>query len=321
LPPEETSLKLNLILTIFCFPLVAGTGRVHATSALARLPLSFEANQGQAERRVKYLARGHGYVLHLTATEVTLAAHSRSGVLRMQFAGGNRHARIEPLDPLPGISNYFIGNDPSKWRTNVQNYAKVALRGVYPGIDLIFYGNLQQLEYDVVVGPGADPNRIRLKFAGADRLRRESNGDVIVTAGGVEIRETKPMLYQMVDGQRRELEGGYVMHAHNEVAFEVARYDAATPLVIDPVLVYSTYLGGNIYDYGSGIAVDFAGNAYVTGTTASSNFPLAGSFPSSRPSLSDVFVTKISPKGALVYSLILMIPALVSRWTTAGMLT
>ncbi len=223
----------------------------------------------------------------------------------MKLIGSNRGAKIEPLDPLPGRSNYFIGSDPSKWRTNVPNFAKVALRGVYPGIDLIFYGNQQQLEYDVVVGPGADPSRFRLKFAGAGRLRRENNGDVIVNAGGAEIRQRKPVVYQMVDGRRRELEGGYVVHAHNEVAFEVARYDAAKPLVIDPVLVYSTYLGGDVYDYGGGIAADFAGNAYVTGTTASSNFPLAGAYPSSGPSLSDVFVTKLSPQGALVYSLIL----------------
>jgi hypothetical protein len=161
------------------------------------------------------------------------------------------------------------------------------------------------LEYDVVVTPGADPNQIRLKFVGLDRLRKEANGDLIASGGGAEIRQRKPVVYQMVEGERRELEGGYVVHGRNEVAFEVAGYDAAQPLVIDPVLVYSTYLGGNVYDYGSGIAVDFAGNAYVTGTTASSNFPLAGSYPSSGPALSDVFVTKISPKGTLVYSLIL----------------
>ncbi len=176
---------------------------------------------------------------------------------------------------------------------------------MYPGIDLIFYGNQQELEYDVVVAAGADPSLVRLKFTGADRLRREANGDVLAGAGGTEIRQRKPVVYQMVDGRRRELEGGYVIRAHNEVAFEVARYDTAKPLVIDPVLVYSTYLGGNVYDFGSGIAVDFAGNAYITGTTASNNFPLAGSYPSSGPSLGDVFVTKLSPKGALVYSLIL----------------
>ena len=255
---------------------------------------------------MKYLSRGPGYSVYLTATEVRIVSLGLpASVLRMKLVGSNRSAKIEPLDPLPGRSNYFIGSDPSKWRPNVPNFAKVAVHGVYPGIDLIFYGNQQQLEYDVVVTPGADPNRFRLKFAGADRLRRESNGDVIVNAGGAEIRQRKPVVYQVVDGQRRELEGGYVVHDHNEVAFEVARYDAAKPLVIDPVLVYSTYLGGDVYDYGGGIAVDFLGNAYITGTTASSNFPLAGAYPSSGPSLSDVFVTKLSPKGTLVYSLIL----------------
>jgi len=254
---------------------------------------------------VKYLSSGPGYSVYLTATEVRIVSPGLPArVLRMKLIGSNRSAKIEPLDPLPGRSNYFIGSDPSKWRTNVPNFAKVAVHGVYPGIDLIFYGNQQQLEYDVVVGPGADPNRFRLKFTGADRLRRESNGDVLVSVGGAEIRQRKPVVYQVVDGQRRELEGGYVVHTHNEVAFEVARYDAAKPLVIDPVLVYSTYLGGGIYDYGGGIAVDYAGNAYITGTTASNDFPLAGSFPRGG-ALNGVFVTKISPKDVLVYSVIL----------------
>jgi hypothetical protein len=298
-------MKFRLFLTILCFPVLGASGNVHANNVLANLPLSFEANHGQAEPGVKYLARGPGYTLHLTATEVTLAAHSRSRVLRMKFAGGNRHARIEPLDPLPGISNYFIGNDPSKWRTNVQNYAKVALRGVYPGIDLIFYGNQQQLEYDVVVAPRADPNHIRLKFAGANRLRREASGDVIVSAGGMKIRQRKPVVYQMVDGQRRELDGGYIVHAHNEVAFEVARYDAAKPIVIDPVLVYSTYLGGP-NDVGLGIAVDSLGNAYVTGMAIVGLIPVYA--------LSS-FVTKIDPQGRLVYSTYLSGTATVARAT------
>ena len=249
---------------------------------------------------MKYLSRGPGYGVYLTATEVRIVSPGLPArVLRMKLIGSNRGAKIEPLDPLPGRSNYFVGSNPSKWRTDIPNYARVALRSVYPGIDLIFYGNQQQLEYDVVVAPGADPNRIRLKFAGARGLRRESNGDVIVSVAGAEIRQRKPVVYQMVDGRRRELEGGYVVHAHNEVAFEVACYDAARPLVIDPVLVYSTYLGGDVYDNGSGIAVDFLGNAYVIGNTAASYSSPFG------PSPSHVFVAKLSPQGALLYSMLL----------------
>jgi hypothetical protein len=253
------------------------TAAVYARNALAQLSRTFEANQGQTAALVKYLSRGPDYSVYLAATEVLIVSSRRpDGVLRMKLMGASRDAKIEPLEPLSGRSNYFIGSDPAKWRTNIQNYAKVALRGVYPGIDLIFYGNQQQLEYDAVVAPGADPNRIRLKFMGANRLRREANGDVIASAAGAEIRQRKPVVYQIVEGQRRELEGGYVVRPHNEVAFELARYDTDKPLVIDPVLIYSTYLGSDVYDSGSRIAVDFAGNAYVIGTAAAFYSGLAG---------------------------------------------
>ena len=170
--------RVCFLLFLFCFSAwPEATSSVHVRNALAQLPRSFEANQGQAERRVKYLARGPGYSVYLTATEVMIVSTGHpAGVLRIKLMGANRDAKIEPLDPLPGRSNYFIGSDPSKWRTNIQNYAKVALRGVYPGIDLIFYGNQQQLEYDAVVAPGADPNRIRLKFKGAIACRERPTG-------------------------------------------------------------------------------------------------------------------------------------------------
>ena len=293
------------LLFLSCFPAwPEEVPAVQARDALARIPRSFEANRGQAPAEVNYLFRGASHSVYLTATEVAIVSPRARG-LRMKLVGSNRHAKMEPLDPLPGRTSYFIGSDPSKWRNDVPNYARVALRGVYPGIDLIFYANQRDLEYDLVVAPGADPKRIRLEFTGLDRLRKEPNGDVTATAGGVEIRQRQPVIYQMLNGRRQDLAGGYALRAHNQVSFTVARYDTHRPLVIDPTFIYSTYLGGNVYDYGSGIAVDFFGNAYVTGTTASSNFPLAGPYPSSSPSLSDVFVTKISPTGTVIYSLIL----------------
>lgn len=293
------------LLFLSCIPAwPEATSASHLRNALARIPRSFEANQGQAPAGVKYLSQGPGYSVYLSATEIAIASPN-AGMLRMKLIGSNRNAKIEPLDPLPGTTSYFIGSDPSKWRTDIPNYARVALRGIYPGIDLILYSNKRKLEYDLLVAPGADPKRIRLKFTGIDRLRKEPNGDVTATAGGVEIRQRQPVIYQMLDGRQQDLAGGYALRAHNQVSFTVARYDTHQPLIIDPTFIYSTYLGGNVYDYGSGIAVDYLGNAYVTGTTASSNFPLAGSYPSSGPALSDVFVAKISPRGALIYSLIL----------------
>ena len=229
-----------------------------------RLPLSFEPNQGQADARVKFLARASGYTLFVTAEEAVFAGRDGS-VERMKLIGANPKLRFEPLDKQPGISNYFIGNDPSKWRTNIPNYGKVALRGVYPGIDLIFYGNERQLEYDWVVAPGADPKQIHVKWEGPSQVTKNASGDLVLSASLV---QQKPVILQ--EGKR--IEGGYVVRGR-EVAFELAKYDAAKPLVIDPVLVYSTYLGGGGVDQGRGIAVDGAGNAYVTGSTSSTRFP------------------------------------------------
>lgn len=278
---------------------------VDTKKALANLSRTFEPNQGQAPAGVKYLSGGPLYNIYISAREVTMVSQNPSAALiRMRLVGSSRDSKIEPLDPLNARSSYFIGNDPQKWRSNVPNYGRVALRGVYPGIDFILYGNGQELEYDLVIAARADPSCIRVKFDGASKIRKESSGDVVVKAPGLEIRQHKPAVYQIVGGRRRQVQGDYLVR-NNEVRFQVAQYDTSEPLVIDPILIFSTFLGGNVYDYGEGIAVDYLGNSYVTGATASSNFPRAGSFPSNGPALSDVFVTKISPQGTLVYSLIL----------------
>jgi len=235
-----------------------------AAATYGKLPLSFEPNQGQTDARVKFLARASGYTLFVAANEAVFAARDGS-VERMKLIGANRKLRFEPLDKQPGISNYFIGNDPAKWRTNIPNYGKVALNDVYPGIDLVFYGNERQLEYDWVVASGADPEQIRVKWEGPKQVTKNASGDLVLSASLV---QRKPVILQ----EGRRIEGGYVVRGR-EVAFELAKYDAAKPLVIDPVLAYSTYLGGGGFDFGRGIAVDGSGNAYVTGTTESTNFP------------------------------------------------
>ncbi|MGH8584146.1 MAG: SBBP repeat-containing protein [Gammaproteobacteria bacterium] len=225
-------------------------------------------------------------------------------VLRMQLIGANPKPRISGADALPGKVNYLRGNDPKQWRTNVPTYAQVRYEHVYPGIDLVYYGNQRQLEHDFVVAPGADPKTIRLVFQGAEKLDLDAHGDLVLhlthgTDG--EVRLHKPSVYQEVNGARRAIEGRYVLHPGQrndrpQLGFQVAAYDKTQPLVIDPVLVYSTYLGGSGGDAGSGIAVDSAGNAYVTGYTNPSNFGvLVGGF--------DAFVTKLNAGGsALVYS-------------------
>jgi len=286
----------SLAVFLICLPLGAG-------NTYGKLPLSFEANQGQTDTRVKFLARVQGYTLFVTSDEAVVAGRDGS-VERMKLLGASHKMRIEPLDKQPGISNYFIGNDPAKWRTNVANYGRVALREVYPGIDLIFYGNERQLEYDWVVAAGADPKQIRVRWEGRDPVRKNADGDLVLNAS---LRQKKPLIQQ--DG--KPIDGGYVVHGR-EVSFQVPRYDATRTLVIDPVFLYSTYLGGNANgkfvrgDQGNGIAVDGAGNAYVTGLASSSNFPTVNPLQASNGTASyngTAFVTKINASGsALVYS-------------------
>ena len=305
--------------------------QARVSEAYGKLPLSFEANRGQLDPEVKFLSRGSGYHLFVTANEVVLALRKadrawanhktrmsltdlnnpqsairnpQSAVLRMKLVGANPSPPVTGLDELPGKSNYFIGNDPKKWRTNVSTYAKVKHESVYPGVDLVSYGNGRQLEYDFLVAPGADPSRIKLAFAGAEKMRIDDRGDLVLLVGGGEIRQHKPVVYQEVSGERKEIAGRYVMQGKREVGFEVGSYDESLPLVIDPVLVYSTYIGGDGGDEGLSIAVDGSGNAYVTGGTSSSNFPTTvGTFDTTHNGALDAFVTKLDPTGStLVYS-------------------
>jgi beta-propeller repeat-containing protein len=283
--------------------------------AYGQLPLSFEANLGQADPRIDFISRGSGYTLFLTPREAVLSLrdarnNSQSpAVLRMKFAGSDTKPRAAGQEELPGKVNYFIGNDPKQWRTGISTYAKVHYENLYPGVDLVYYGNQRQLEYDFVVRPGADPNIIALNFEGADQLKVDAQGELVLHTRGGEIRQRKPVIYQDVDGVRQEVAGSYKLKDSNTVGFELAEYDASRPLVIDPVLVYSTFLGGANVDTGVDIVVDAAGNAYVTGTTQlliiPSTFPTtAGAFDTTHNGEPfDVFVTKLNPTGsALVYS-------------------
>jgi hypothetical protein len=427
-------------------------GKTGLIENYGRLPLSFEANQGQTDSQVKFLSRGRGYALFLTGDEAVLSLRKPSAVsgqpkfetrnpkfetrgsklengnwklggrqwgdaleaalgplgfgplipnpasfipttdltpnpesltpstspapavLRMKLVGANPAAKVSGTAELPGKSNYFIGNDPKKWRTNVANYAKVKYQGVYPGIDLVYYGNQQQLEYDFVVAPGGDPRAIRFEIVGAvapvsssrerddgdiaatephgadtaegvaaglsrqnqdggvkPPLRIDPNGDLLITTEAGEVRFHKPVVYQPVEApfraapaglkpgataaanpksqiqNRKSVDGRYALLADNRIGFDIGAYDPSQPLIIDPVLSYSTYLGGSDEDFAYGIAVDASGNAYVTGRTQSGDFPTLGAFQTSYGGGGfyggDAFVAKLNAAGsALVYS-------------------
>jgi hypothetical protein len=308
------------------------TARLSLSPSYGKLPLSFEVNQGQTDRRVRFLSRGHGYTLFLTPTEAVVAlskspplaepsgpsrAHfferekTITTALRIKLVGSNPHARLAGMEELPGKSNYFIGNNPNKWRTNVPNYGRVKVYDDYPGVDLMYYGNQRQLEEDFVVAPGADPRAITMEITGAERVSIDAQGELVLASAAGEVRWRKPLMYQEVAGERREIAGGYTLERTNRVGFRVASYDANRPLIVDPVLVYSTYLGGSGRDEISGIAVDASGSAYVTGLTDSANFPTtSGAFQTTFAGSGsfaflccDAYVSKLNPSGSgLIYS-------------------
>ncbi|HUY13867.1 MAG TPA: SBBP repeat-containing protein [Terriglobia bacterium] len=379
--------------------------RARVIDTYGKLPLRFEANRGQTDSRVKFLARGAGYSLFLTGDEAVLSLRqaeagkqkaagrgdipnsktatrhlalvtarpsvTAQSVVRMKLVGANSQATVTGLAELPGKSNYFIGNDPKKWRTDVPNYCQVRYQNAYPGIDLVYYGNQGQLEYDFVVAPGADPRAITLDVgaglapptiaAVSDRrpavrtpplqpraqqappLRIATNGDLVLRLNGGEIRFHKPVVYQDADTDlipalapaplthryavpplpasgeragvrglaplRRYLDGHYVLKGHL-VNFAVASYDHSRPLVIDPMLSYSGYLGGSQEDYDYGIALDGSGGVYVAGWTDSADFPIVNQIPGacngacgSGPPVLTIFLTKLNIVGdAVVYS-------------------
>jgi hypothetical protein len=309
--------------------------RQNFTSAYGNLPLAFEANEGQTAPPVHYIARGQGYQLFLTNQEAVLtlrhpavpatkatkgasllaaranrkpASVAKTSILRMHFDGANPAAEIVGAKPLPGKTNYFVGNDPKKWHTDVPSFEAVRYQGIYPGVDLLFYGHQQRLEYDFIVAPGADPQAIALSISGARKLGINSQGDVLMSVADGKVALQKPVVYQEVNGQRREIAGNYTIASDHQIRFAVAAYDRTQPLTIDPVLNYSTYIGGEFFDEALGIALDAAGDAYIAGVTQSTAFPQMNPVTATPPgddssSESTAFVSELNPTGtALVYS-------------------
>jgi hypothetical protein len=275
------------------------------------MPLSFEPNLTRASQKPEFVSRGQGYSLRLRSTGVEFVLLSSKGgvsTLGLGLIGANPLAAPVGTEQSGAVSNYFIGNDSAKWRTNIPNFGRVKYNGVYPGIDLAFYGNQRQIEYDFVVAPGADPTNIHLQLTGANYVQIDRDGHLVVHTRSGELKLLRPVAYQQdSDGERHEVSGAFVLSKKNRVSFRVGQYDKNRTLVIDPVVNYSTFLGGSGNEMGaingttasemSGIAVDNNGAIYVTGLTFSNDFPLANAFQSSNPG-QVAFVSKFDPTGA-----------------------
>ncbi len=282
-------MRMLSVFTLGLTVVSAAFANVAGVSSYGKLPLSFEPNRGQAASDTRYVARGSGYLLSLepTGSRILLRRGTKAAQISSRLVGAAAHPLLEALDPLPGHSSYFRGSDPSKWVTNIPNYGKIRAAGVYPGIDLIYCGNQSRLEYDFVLSPGADPGKIRMRFDGISSLRNDADGNLVLVTPAGEIVQQKPFIYQTIDGERRPVPGRFVLHGHSTVAFELAAYDRTQSLVIDPVLVYNSFLGGADHDEGHAVAADVSGDLYLTGVTYST---LEGD--------ADVYIRKISPDGS-----------------------
>jgi uncharacterized repeat protein (TIGR01451 family) len=310
--------------------------------AYGKLPISFTANHGQVDDSVRFTAQGNGYQLALTQSEAVVIVNpagddargkgasssaeassvARSGnpvVVRMKLVGANPKTEPSGTEKLEGVSNYLFGNDPRKWRLNVPTYARVQYRDVYPGVDLVYYGTEGRLEYDFVVSPGADSGAVTLQVEGGEQLSRNSAGDLVIQTKGGSLSLLRPTVYQLENGKRRLVDAQFELAADNQLHFKLGTFDHSRELVIDPVLQYSTFLGGSsldggIYEHGygfpsvgQGIAVDSKGEAVVVGATYSTNFPTSHAF---QPSFGTVagnrwvaYVTKFNAQGSgLIYS-------------------
>jgi hypothetical protein len=275
-----------------------------------QLPLRFEANRGQVDAQVRYVSRGPGYSLFLTSGAAVLSlAGEQPGtdaVVRMRLLGADPSPRIEGTERLPGHTNYLTGSDPKAWQTNVPSFAGVRYHEVYPGIDVAYHGTQRKLEYDFVVAPRVDPGTIRMQFGGSGSAPvLDRNGDLVIATRGGELRQPRPVVYQQIGGTRRTVPGRYVLHGGGKVGFALGAYDRDRTLVIDPVLSYATFLGAAGADTPGAIAVDTDGNAYVTGSTASTDFPTknAAQAVKGAGATSDAFVSKLNADGSeLVYS-------------------
>jgi hypothetical protein len=287
-------------------PAADGTpSRKQTVASYGKLPLIFEQNLGQAAAAARFLAHRRHYDLFLARNEAVFSFGkngSQPATLRMKLAGANAQARIEGRDRLPGVSNYYRGNEPQRWITQVPQFATVSYRQVYDGVDLNFHEGCGTVEYDFVVGPNADPHAIKLEFAGAENVTLDPEGNLLLRVGELELKQNAPVIYQDTIEGKKQIAGKFVIATNGQVGFSVDEYDRSRTLVIDPKISYLTYLGGedgdedeDAVDEAEGVAVDAAGDAIITGSTDTTDFPVPGT-RSTRDARA-VYVVKLDPTG------------------------
>jgi hypothetical protein len=285
---------------------------------MAKRPLAFESNQGQASSSVQFVSRTPSFTAVLESNQVLFSVNGRAGrtlppahlqpshsprVVVMEFAGATRGSIPAATGLLTSQSNYFLGSDPKQWHPGVRQYSKVTYPSMYPKIDVAYYGSERELEYDLIVAPSGDPNQVRMRFKGQDRLRINPAGNLVLCAGNGALLLKSPVAYQRDTGYTRQVEARFVRAGKNEVGIQVGRYDHTAPLIIDPKLTYSSYLGGADDEGIFGIAFDPEGNIYVAGETSSLNFPVKNALQRTVGGSYDAFVSKFDRTGSqLVYS-------------------
>jgi hypothetical protein len=288
--------------------------RSSGESRLGHLPLVFEPNRGQAKSDVRFLSRGNGYTVLLGSDKTVLVLspgvnvgdHEKQGppsVVTLQLVRSNKESIARELDELPGKSNYFIGKDPGNWISGIPQYGRIEYKSIYDGIDLVYYGNDGQLECDFILAPGADPRTLSFRVKGANKIDLNPFGNLSIQLANGVIELQKPTIYQEVQGLRHLVAGNFALRGGDEVGLDVGDFDRHSPLIIDPVLSYSTLIGANNSTQVQGIAVDPLGNIYITGTTFANNYPVVDASQSTNKGSSNVIITKLNPAGdKILYS-------------------
>ena len=291
-------------------------GESQTKQTLGGIPMYFEENDGQVHSAIKYFAKGSGYSTYLTQDEVVVALPTDEQ-LHLKMVNATANPNLIGQDQKPGKLRYISGNDPKQWQNDVSTFGKVSYQNVYPGIDAVFYGTNRQLEYDFIVAPGSNPQAIALAFTGAKSVKIDSKGELVLKTRKTEIRQSKPVVYQTINGTRQEIAGNYVAKGNNTIGFQLGTYDLTQPLVIDPVILdASSYLGGSGSETSIQSVVDTSGNVFIAGKTNSKHlscsggdFPIqnqvttpSGTVTCGTGSTNHLFISRVDRNGNLIYS-------------------